>query len=137
MKKRIVLGMLACASLLAIAACNDNKGGSDGAKTEKMTETTAVAQPKEMTKAMAMKMQKRGKLAYCTAAVSSAGAGQGGINCDDKTCKAENPVGTVRYFQCTDGDCPIAAGTTYSRQCDELKFLNGCTVTYKDVTKCE
>lgn len=116
--------------LAVVSGCAETAGLShpDESKTSKKIEKTArKAAPLE-----------------CEATISSSGESNGLLRCSDAMCQSENPVGTVRKFDCkkeTVGDevvdvCPVKANTRYNRVCNGLHFNSGCSVWYSPVTRC-
>lgn len=109
------------------------------------TETAGLPHPAE--KKLSQRVDKKNKRAAtleCEATVSSASESDGILRCDDAMCQLENPVGTVRKYDCdketiggeTVNVCPIKANTRYNRRCEGLRFNSGCSVWYSPVTAC-
>lgn len=87
-----------------------------------------------------MRAAKKSKEKYetCQATVNDSYSHPKPLHCSDGVCKTENPNGTVRNFECKNSVCPVVTGKEYARSCkDGLNILNGCVVTYKDVTQCK
>lgn len=126
MKKIFIL-----AGVLLLAACTSQEAGLPHPK-EKVVDKSSVA--KEYSK-----MRKAGKTPLeCEATILSSGESNAILRCSDGMCQSENPVGTVRKFDCDENNiCPIKANTRYNRVCDGLRFASGCSVWYSPVTRCK